>query len=123
MRKFLLAALPLAAATAMVMTAVPASAHHNRCGHDRVCMFEDPNYDGSLYVNQPYRSNGKFEIDWWEGDNEISSVINNTNASIRIYSNDGQGGAWHCVGPQATRSNLADNNFDNTAESWAFASC
>lgn len=104
-------------------TAGPAKADDARCPNDHVCMFEDPGYTGSLYVNQAYVSNGRFEIDWFEGDNEISAVINNTNATIRLYANDGYGGNWHCVGPKGTRSNLENNGFDNTTESWAFRGC
>lgn len=113
----------LVTAGLVTLSAGPAAAADGRCGANRVCMYEDPNYDGSLYVNQAYKSGGKYEIDGWDGDNEISSVINNTGSSIKIYSNDGYGGNWHCVGPNATRSNLENNNFDNTAESWAFTSC
>lgn len=113
----------LAALTVVTGGAGPAAADDARCPNDHVCMYEDPQMGGSLYVNQRYVGNGRFEIDGWDGDNEISSVINNTNASIKIYSNDGWGGNWHCVGPKGTRSNLENNNFDNTAESWAFAGC
>ncbi|GAB3248417.1 peptidase inhibitor family I36 protein [Kineosporia babensis] len=111
------------AGVAMVTAAGPASADDARCPANRVCMYEDPNFTGSLYVNQKYKSGGKFEIDWWDGDNEISSVINNTGGSVKLYANDGQKGKWQCVGAHSTRSNLKDNAFDNNAESWAFASC
>jgi hypothetical protein len=101
----------------------PASADDARCPNDHVCMFEDPGFTGSLYVNQQYVSNGRFEIDWWEGDNEISAVINNTNAMVKLYAGDRWSGNWHCVGAKATRSNLENNSFDNNTESWAFAGC
>jgi hypothetical protein len=123
MRRTLSAGISLTAALAITAAAATtAAADDARCPANRVCMYEDPNYTGSLYVNQVYDGK-KHEIDWWNGDNEISSIINNTGSSIKVYSGDGQGGSWQCVGAHAQRKNLEDNDFDNDAESWAFASC
>jgi Peptidase inhibitor family I36 len=70
-----------------------AEADDARCPDNHVCMYEDSDFGGGLYVNVAY-DGGKHEIDWWNGDNEISSVINNTGSSIKVYAGDGQSGRW-----------------------------
>lgn len=47
------------------------------CQAGNICLWEDPNYTGSLYVNEPATANREIEINDWDGDNEISSAISN----------------------------------------------
>src|SRR4051812_23368489 len=54
------------------------------CADGHLCMWEDPGYSGSQYVDQPGNP-GRYDIDWWNGDNEISSVINKTGKCIKLY--------------------------------------
>lgn len=100
------------------LSAPPAQAAS--CPDNYVCMWEDPNYSGELYVYQP-NQNGRYEIDGWDGDNEISSVINNTHKCIVLYANDGWTGRTHSISYlslQNTRYNLELNGYDNEAESY-----
>ncbi|MGQ0776052.1 MAG: peptidase inhibitor family I36 protein [Pseudonocardiales bacterium] len=107
---FLLAAAPLL----LFGLAAPASAAP--C-NGAVCMWEDAEYSGSLYVNQP-ADVGKYQIDGWDGDNEISSVVNNSNKCVRLYDNDNWTGDSYTVEKNGARGNLAHNGFDNQAESY-----
>jgi hypothetical protein len=106
------------------LSALPAQAEQaaraGNCLNGYVCMWEDPGYTGSLYVEQP-NQNGRYEIDGWNGDNEISSVVNNTGKCIVLYANDGWTGRTHSIQKSGTaklRSNLQLNGYDNEAESY-----
>ncbi|GAA4035069.1 hypothetical protein GCM10022247_70630 [Allokutzneria multivorans] len=56
-------------------------------GH--VCMWEDAGYRSDTYVNVNAKAEtGWHNIDEWDGDNEISSVINNSTCTIKLYSGD-----------------------------------
>jgi hypothetical protein len=101
--------------------AAPANAA-GTCASGSVCMWEDPGYNGSKYVNQPGNS-GSYEIDGWNGDNEITSVINNTGKCIRLYDNDGWSGTTYYIEKGGSRSNLQQNGYDNEAESYKIYSC
>lgn len=96
------------------------------CPEHYVCMWEDGNYTGSMYVYQPGNLPdhvGLYEIDWWDGDNEISSVKNNTGKCVRLFADDGGGGRTYFIERAGTRSDLALNGFDNEAESYAILNC
>ncbi|MGI5163652.1 peptidase inhibitor family I36 protein [Spirillospora sp. CA-253888] len=105
------------------LAAVPADAAARAaasCPSGYVCMWEDPYYGGDLYVQQS-AINGRHEIDGWNGDNEISSVINNTGKCVVLYANDGWSGRTHPIqksGTQRLRPNLQLNGYDNEAESY-----
>jgi hypothetical protein len=88
------------------------------CADDRVCMWEDPNYTGTLYVKYTNGTNvgNKFEIDGFDGDNEISSVINNTNLKVILYDNDNYSGTTKCLNPDTKYKSLG--SYDNEAESF-----
>lgn len=87
-----------------------------------VQMWEDPDYSGSLYVeagpgNCPAEG---CDIDGWDGDNEISSVKNGTNCTVRLWDLDGFGGSYVDLAPNRSYSNLELLGFDNKAESFTF---
>lgn len=109
------------------LVAAPAQAA-GTCASGYVCMWEDPNYNGEKYVSQP-GDVGSYEIDGWDGDNEISSVINRTGKCIRLYDNDGWSGTTYKIGKVVSggdngkRPNLEQNGFDNEAESYKIYSC
>ncbi|MFF4252779.1 peptidase inhibitor family I36 protein [Streptomyces sp. NPDC001663] len=122
------AALGFAATTVIVtLGAVPAQAQEGTavdaqdwsCDSGRICMYEDSNYTGSKYVNwKPTGTNQKYQIDGWDGDNEISSLINNTSYRIRIYDNDDYSGYSICVAPHTDINNLKNGwVFNDEAES------
>ncbi|WSQ11260.1 peptidase inhibitor family I36 protein [Streptomyces sp. NBC_01231] len=67
------------------------------CGAGRVCMWEDGNYEGSRYVD--VTAGGPYDIDGWNGDNEISSVDNASGLYIVMYDNDNLTGFMGCVQP------------------------
>ena len=78
-----------------------------RCDTGRMCMYEDASYTGSKYVNwKPTGTNQKYQIDGWNGDNEITSLINNTNYNIRLYDNDDYSGRSMCVVKHSSINNL-----------------
>jgi len=122
------AAFGFAATTAIVaLGAVPAQAQEGSvvdaqdwsCDSGRMCMYEDSNYTGSKYVNwKPTGTNQKYQIDGWNGDNEITSLINNTGYNIRIYDNDDYSGYSICVAPHKSITNLKNGwVFNDEAES------
>ncbi len=105
----------------MVATALPA--HAGACPENYVCMWEDPGYTGSLYVRQ-YKTSGYYEIDGWDGDNEISSVKNYTGKCIRLYANDNHTGNSYVIHKNVREiSNMEHVGFDNEAESYRIYSC
>ncbi|MGW2637383.1 peptidase inhibitor family I36 protein [Streptomyces sp. NPDC001348] len=122
------AALGFAMTSAIVaLGAVPAQAQEGTavtvkdwsCDSGRMCMYEDANYTGSKYVNwKPTGTNQKYQIDGWDGDNEISSLINNTNYKIRVYDNDDYTGYSICVQAHTSINNLKNGwVFNDEAES------
>jgi hypothetical protein len=92
------AALGFAATAAVVtLSATPAQAAIN-CDSGRVCMYEDNNYTGSKYSNwKPTGGNQNYQLDGWDGDNEISSVYNNSNYAVYLYANDNYTSFIRCV--------------------------
>jgi len=104
----------LAAAGALVVAPTTAAQAAPRCSW--VCMWEDPNYRGSKYVDTPVETGG-VDIDWWNGDNEISSVINNSQYCVVLWSNDTAFEGRHLIIPAHTSiPRLSAYNFDNDAE-------
>lgn len=86
-----------------------------------VYMWEDSYYRGDLYVDYSPGENwdDRYDIDWWDGDDEISSVKNYTSKWLTIYANDGYTGSKRCVEPGGTRPNLSWISFNDEAESFA----
>jgi hypothetical protein len=111
------AALGFAATAAIVtLSASPAQAAIN-CDSGRICMYEDNHYTGGKYSNwKPTGGNQSYQIDWWDGDNEISSVYNNSNYAVYLYANDDYTGFIRCV---SAKSAVGDLPYwqDNDAES------
>ncbi|MCP3803620.1 peptidase inhibitor family I36 protein [Allokutzneria sp. A3M-2-11 16] len=70
--------------------ATPAVAAAVDCAQDHVCMWEDPTWSGSRYVHQ-VGVTGDYGIGGWNGDNEISSVVNYSACTITLYNNDSPG--------------------------------
>ena len=109
---------PLAMAIAMIGGTSQAHAGIH-CPEGKICMWEDPNAEGSRYVETSVGGVGWFhDIDWWNGDNEISSVENSTNRSIRVWTNDNPTGRSRCYPPHTYDDNLKDAGFDNDFESF-----
>ncbi len=92
------------------------------CAEGHLCMWEDPGYSGSQYVDQPGNP-GRYEIDWWNGDNEISSVINKTGKCVTLFADDSWQGTSYFVEKGGSRPNLEQNGFDNDAESYEIYNC
>jgi hypothetical protein len=91
------------------------------CDDKYVCMWEDNDYEGDKWVN--YREGtspgDRVEIDGWDGDNEISSVKNNTKLYVVMYADDEFRGRIQCIAPESSSPNLRQSNgFDNEAESF-----
>ncbi len=102
------------------LVAAPAYAD-GPCGSNNVCMWEDHNYTGSLYVNYvPGTIPGDaYNIDGWDGDNEITSVINHTTKWVVLYANDNFTGGTACIAPNSHSSNLGvTHGFNDDAESF-----
>ncbi|WP_270689198.1 peptidase inhibitor family I36 protein [Nocardiopsis endophytica] len=113
------AGLVLASGTAAAAGA-PASAEA-QAAPGEVRMWEDPDYTGSLYVQtRPSQCPAEgCDIDGWDGDNEISSVINETGCTVRLWDLDGFGGGYVDLRP-GRYGNLELQGFDNKAESYTF---
>jgi hypothetical protein len=105
----------------IAVAAVPAMADADDCPDEYVCMWEDNWYHGSMYVKykQNSKSGNKVDIGGWNGDNEISAVVNNTVYTVVLYDNDNWTGTHICVLWFKSSYNLAvDYGFDNEAESF-----
>lgn len=88
-------------------------------------MWEDQNFNGSKYVDYVPGTipNDAFEIDWWDGDNEITSVINNSNKYVVLYDGDGWTGTVVCVRPNSSTTHLGiTHGFNDRAESFKLKS-
>jgi peptidase inhibitor family I36 len=94
------------------------------CSRLALCMWEDARFSGSRYVfqNQPpaERCDGSviYEIDGFNGDNEISSIDNATDFDVVVYADDGGQGQTLVVPSHQAFYGLGA--FDNDAESFAF---
>jgi hypothetical protein len=93
-----------------------------------VSMWEDGGYGGDRWVH--YRAGtidkDRFEIHWWNGDNEISSLQNGTDKWLVVYDKDSWGGDRRCFAPGEEIRNMKDVNFNDKAESFelmAFNPC
>ncbi|WP_086824494.1 peptidase inhibitor family I36 protein [Allokutzneria sp. NRRL B-24872] len=75
--------------SAVLMAGVitPVEAASAFCPTNYVCMWEDAGYRGTRYVAVP-GVKGFHDIDGWDGDNEISSVINRSQCTARLHSDD-----------------------------------
>ncbi|TWD81911.1 peptidase inhibitor family I36 [Kribbella amoyensis] len=99
----------------------PASASESAPAAGSVRMWEDPNYTGSQYVDAtPANCPDGCDIDGWDGDNEISSVRNETTCTVRLYADDNFGGRSVDLAAGESYSNLELVGFDNDAESFQF---
>ncbi|GHH07477.1 peptidase inhibitor family I36 protein [Streptomyces lanatus] len=96
----------LGAAPAQAAEGAPASTRALECDTGRLCMFEDQDYTGDQYNWKPTGVNQKHQIDGWNGDNEISSVINRTRYNIKLYDNDDYSGRSICLVPGKYINNL-----------------
>jgi hypothetical protein len=111
--------LALLAAVTPLLVAAPAHASGGSCDIYTLCLWEDPNYAGDKYwIAQSGTGQQDWELNWLNGDNEISSVTNWTDKWAVLYDNDGYSGTKICIGPDVTRADLNSNyGFDNEAES------
>ena len=84
--------------------------------------WEDANYGGDRWIDvgQGECSGDRCEIDGWDGDNEISSVSNDSTCKVRLYANDGWSGGFYDVAAGVDKPNLSLVGFDNEAESLEF---
>jgi hypothetical protein len=106
----------------VAMAPAPAYAA-DTCESGRVCMWEDAGFGGDRYVNELIADDSDgtgYNIDWWHGDNEISSVKNASNRYVCIYPGDYTwGGGEIVIPPNSESDNLGrDHGFDNNAESY-----
>jgi hypothetical protein len=83
------------------------------------CLWEDGGAQGNLYDEQA--SIGRWNIDSWDGDNEISSIVNATNYCAKLWDNDNWTGTGVVIRPHAENLNLG--SFNDKAESWQLYAC
>jgi hypothetical protein len=86
----------------------------------QVCMWEDPGAQGSNYVAHS-ATVGKYEIGGFNGDNEISSIVNATGYCVTLYDNDGWTGTSKTFQPHTELLNFG--SYDNEAESYKIWAC
>ncbi|GAA4025629.1 hypothetical protein GCM10022247_57970 [Allokutzneria multivorans] len=107
----------LVAVGAMLAGVAPASANADDCSY-KLCMWEDDWYSDSLYAKSAAVS-GCQEIAGWNGDNEISSLSNNTGHSVRLYADDNCQGRSLLLNP-GWYPELSRLGFNNDTESYRF---
>jgi hypothetical protein len=119
-----IATIAVIAAAILPLTVTPAMADlgdADKCPSDYVCMWEDNNYNGSMYVKyrDGSKTGNKYDIGGFNGDNEISAVVNNTGWLLVMYDNDNYTGSRACVRPYSKSANLGSSfGYDNEAESF-----
>ncbi|MBO3735410.1 peptidase inhibitor family I36 protein [Glycomyces niveus] len=97
------------AGTAQAETDGEADTRAGGCRSGYVCGWEDAGYSGDKWVNWRAGSVGTvYEIDGWDGDNEISSFSNESGRTLRLYANDGAQGFSICWGPGVDARDLSD---------------
>jgi hypothetical protein len=112
----------VATSAVVALSVAPAQADERAdasiCAGGRICMWEDSNYSGSRYANwAPTGTGQKYQLDGWDGDNEITSLVNNTRYKIRVYDNDDYSGESRCLDPGEEVRNLKDWDFNDKIES------
>ena len=114
MRKVLASiAVASAAAGVAVVSAGPASAD-GYCPPGRVCMWEDRDFSGSRYVDVAAVP-GTYNIDGWDGDNEITSLDNASGREVWVYDNDNCTGYLFTQYPH-TRTPVLSPSLNDRAE-------
>jgi hypothetical protein len=83
------------------------------------CLWEDGGAQGTNYHHQA--SINRWNIDGWDGDNEISSILNNTNYCAKLWDNDNWTGTSVVIRPHSEKLNLG--SFNDKAESWQLYAC
>ena len=123
MRKRAIAGLALLGAAIATTTVTSPAYADGFCGANRICMWEDTAFSGDRWVDTEVGGPGWFyDIDWFNGDNEISSIDNATGQSIRVWGNDNPSGGSICLPPHSNLVGLG--GFENDAESFSVvASC
>jgi hypothetical protein len=114
------AALGLAASAAVVtLSAAPAqAAGAPDCPNGNICMWEDTDFKGDRWVNwKPDGANDKYNIDGWDGDNEISSVWNDSNYAVILYGNDDYTDYLLCIPAQSSARAAGWAGWNDDAES------
>ncbi|GAA2153434.1 MULTISPECIES: peptidase inhibitor family I36 protein [Glycomyces] len=112
----------VATSAVVALSVAPAQADEEAdagtCAGGRFCMWEDSSFSGSRYANwAPTGTGQKYQLDGWDGDNEITSLMNSTRYMIRVYANDDYSGESHCVAPGSSVRNLKDWDFNDDIES------
>jgi hypothetical protein len=114
----LVAGLALTGGSAQAEVTEAAEPRAGTCASGYVCGWEDDGYGGDKWMNwNPSGVGDEYEIDGWDGDNEITSVINNSGHGIRFYDQDGQAGNTLCVPNGARINNLQPYAWNDRAES------
>ncbi len=112
------AAAGLAAIASLGLAAPAQAGGYAQCGSGYVCMWEDAGFQGDEWVHwKPSGVGAKYNIDGWDGDNEISSIYNHSGYALRIYANDDYTGESICIGRGGDRPALKDQSFNDDAES------
>jgi hypothetical protein len=99
----------LTAGSAQAETEAAAEPRAGGCASGYVCGWENSGYSGDKWVN--WRAGGVgsvYEIDGWDGDNEISSFSNESSRTLRLYAGDNATGYSICWGPGVDARNLSD---------------
>lgn len=113
----------LAGLLAVFVWVTPAhAAETTACNSGRACLWEDANKAGERYAHHLPSTAMQVEIDWWDGDNEISSVYNRTSYWLILWDGDGWVGDKRCIPPGHYEPFLGDLTFNDKAESFSFQS-
>jgi len=103
------AVMGLSAGSAQAETTAAAEPRAGGCASGKFCGWEDSGYSGDKWVNWTVGGVGTvYEIDGWDGDNEISSFSNESSRKLRLYNGDNATGFSICIGPGDDVRNLND---------------
>ena len=121
-RHLTLAATALGLAGTAVLTTPAVAQAGTYCPTNHACMWEDSNFQGDRWVDiELGAAPSSYDIDGWDGDNEISSIENGSTTNwLKVWSDDDYQGTYICVAPRAVQGSLG--GFDNNAESFQLVS-
>lgn len=103
------AVMGLSAGSAQAETTTEADERAGGCRAGYICAWEDKNYGGDQWVNwKPGGAGDFYDVDGWDGDNELSSISNESSKTIRLYKTDNATGYSWCLGPGQDIKNLSD---------------
>ncbi|MEW1569822.1 peptidase inhibitor family I36 protein [Streptomyces sp. NPDC093509] len=106
-----------------LVAATPANAAASQCPQGKVCLFHDKNFGGEMYITDgtcvPSLQGESFPGNYPTVNDSVSSIVNNSGYTLRLFQNSGFGGRWTIAYAQVAdfTQGLTIYNSDGTTSS------